>query len=216
MKKLLKQIWPNLKFIPREGLSDLVCASDMKVEDALSKPFKVETSLQDIQEQDVCNSVLCDSVINSESDEASILHQAATILRQRISKTEDLQQEYYSANELSFEAQRDFLDPLLGFMNWLSCKTELNETIDIDDSNVDKETVAICSDITALVKPMITQKHLGLTAYLHHSYGSKKLIEDLNSHGYTLPYSEVRHFLTSAAFHTTDSIWYIWSYDFYW
>ena len=42
---------------------------------------------------------------------------------------------------------------------------------------------------------MITQKHLGLTAYLHQSYGSKKLIEDLNSHGYTVPYSEVRHVL---------------------
>ena len=54
------------------------------------------------------------------------------------------------------------------------------------------------------VKPMITPKHLGLTVFLHHSYGSKQLIEDLNSHGYTLPYTEVRHFLTSAAIHMAN------------
>ena len=106
----------------------------MKVEDALSKSFKLEQSLQELQEHDDCSFVLCDSVIDSESDEASILHQAATILRQRISKTKGLGQENYSPNELSLDAQRDFLDPLLlRFMNWLSCKTKNDEAIDIAD-----------------------------------------------------------------------------------
>ena len=194
---MLKKNWPDLTFIPREGLSDLVCASDVKVEGALSKFFKLEQSLKDQQEHDDCTSALCDSFIDSESDEASVLYQAASILRQRISKTTGLQQEYYSANELSLEAQHSFIDPLLlKFMNWMFCKTKLTEATDIADRAVDKKTVAICSDIMALVKPMITPKHLGLSVYLHHSYGSKKLIEDLNSHGYTLPYSEIRHFLT--------------------
>ena len=192
-------------FIPREGLTDLVCSNVMKVEDALSKYFQLEKSFQEVSEQEVCKSALCDSFIDSESADASILHQAADILRNRISKTEGLQQEYFSPDELSLEAQCDFLDPLLlRFINWLSCKTKLKEGIDTNESIIDKKTVAICSDITALVKNIITPKHLGLTVYLHHSYGSKKLIEDLHSHGYTLSYSEVRHFLTSAALHMTE------------
>ena len=41
--------------------------------------------------------------------------------------------------------------------------------------------------------------------YLHHTFGSKKLIEDLNSLGYTMSYSEMRHFLTSAAVEMTNT-----------
>ena len=59
---------------------------------------------------------------------------------------------------------------------------------------------AFSSDITALIAPArITPKPLGLSIYLHHTFGSKKLIEDLNAFGYTLSYAEIRHFLTPAA-----------------
>ncbi|WAQ97425.1 hypothetical protein MAR_030115, partial [Mya arenaria] len=71
---------------------------------------------------------------------------------------------------------------------------------------MEQTIISISSDITTLVQPsVITPKHLGLTVYLHYTFGGKKLIEDLNVHGYTLPYTEVRHFLTSAALHTISS-----------
>ena len=43
VKQLLKEVWPDLKFIQRKGFSDLICASNMKVEDALSKSLKTRT-----------------------------------------------------------------------------------------------------------------------------------------------------------------------------
>ena len=85
VKKALSRIWPELRFIPRKSLSDLVCSNAMKAEDALSKYFELEKSFQDLDEEDECSTNLGDSFIDSESDEVSILHQAAVILRQRIS-----------------------------------------------------------------------------------------------------------------------------------
>ena len=77
-------------------------------------------SFQDLDEEDKCSTSLCESFIDSESDEVFILYQAAVILRQRISKTEGLQQEYYSANGFSFEAHRDFWTPFFS-VSWTGC-----------------------------------------------------------------------------------------------
>ena len=79
---------------------------------------------------------------------------------------------------------------------WLSSNKKLIEGADIHDSDLDAKTLAISSDITTLIASIITPKHLGLTVYLHLTFGCKKLNEDLNSLGYTMSYSEVRHFLT--------------------
>ena len=115
-------------------------------------------------------------------------------------KTKKLENEYFAPEEVTLEAQKAFLDlMLLRFVMWLSSNKKLIEGADIHDSDLDPKTLAISSDITTLIAPIITPKHLGLTVYLHHTFGSKKLIEDLNILGYTMSYSEVRHFLTSAA-----------------
>ncbi|WAR02367.1 LOW QUALITY PROTEIN: hypothetical protein MAR_008925, partial [Mya arenaria] len=52
-------------------------------------------------------------------------------------------------------------------------------------------------DITSIQSP----KHLGLTVHLYNEFGSRHLIEDMNSLGYGISYSELRMFLSSAAEH---------------
>ena len=102
-------------------------------------------------------------------------------------KTKKLENEYFAPEEVTFAAQKAFLDPmLLRFVMWLSCNKKLIEGADIHDSDLDPKTLAITSDITTLIAPIITPKLLGLTVYLHHTFGSKKLIEDLNTLGYTM------------------------------
>lgn len=203
VKEALLEIWPNLKFVAREGLSDLVCSQGVTVDKALVKSVQLQKSLNDITEQNEFETILSESINDSDANELSVVHEAAAILRRRIMLTEGLDQEYFSSMEIGLTTQRDFLDPLLvRFITWLGSESKLKDGHDgLNDSGTDQRTVSICSDITALVKSIITPKHLGLSIYLHHSYGSKKLIEDLHSHGYTLSYTEVRHFLTSAAIH---------------
>ena len=46
---------------------------------------------------------------------------------------------------------------------------------------------------------MITPFHLGTAAYLHHTFGSKMLIEYFAAAGITVPYHEVRRLLTSTS-----------------
>ena len=77
---------------------------------------------------------------------------------------------------------------------WLSGNKKLIEGADIHDSDLNSKILAISSDITTLIASIITPKHLGLTVYVHQTFGSKKLIEDLNNLGYTMSYSEGRHF----------------------
>ena len=104
------------------------------------------------------------------------------------------------------DTQKAFLDPmLLRFVMWFSSNKKLMEGADIHDTDLDSKTLAISSDLTMLIASIITPKHLGLTVYLHHTFGSKKLIEDLNSLSYTMSYSEMRHFLTSAAVEMTNT-----------
>ncbi|WAR01041.1 hypothetical protein MAR_025413 [Mya arenaria] len=207
IKHVLRQVWPELRFIPREGMTDIVCSRELSVDEALCKAVSLEKSLNEMQEQSDLDTSLKESFENSDAKDVAILHEAATILRKRIKHTKGLQNEYYSSDELSLENQRDFLDPLLvRFVTWLSAKSKLDDGVDLNETVVEQTIISISSDITTLVQPsVITPKHLGLTVYLHHTFGSKKLIEDLNVHGYTLPYTEVRHFLTSAALHTISS-----------
>lgn len=77
---------------------------------------------------------------------------------------------------------------------------------------MNQKLVSICSDLTALIANTVTLKQLGLTVYLYHTYGSKKLIEDLCYYGHTLLYTEIRHFsgISCCTPHkqtTKDTIW---------
>ena len=62
----------------------------------MSKYFSWKNS-----ESENCNTALSDKFIHLESSDVLILHQATIILQNRISKTERLQQEFFSTSELS-------------------------------------------------------------------------------------------------------------------
>ena len=203
-KRLLSQVWQDLRFIQRTGMTDLVCSMNITIEDALRKTVSLKNTLSEVTE-DGPEQIL-DASLSEPIDELSILHQAAKILRERVLKTKKLDNEYFAPEEVTLDTQKVFLDPmLLRFVTWLSSNKKLMEGADIHDTDLDSKTLAISSDLTMLIASIITPKHLGLTVYLHHTFGSKKLIEDLNSLGYTMSYSEMRHFLTSAAVEMTNT-----------
>ena len=198
-KKMLTRVWPELKFIARKGMSDLICSNSLSVDDALRKTVELEKNLRDADEQSSIECSFSEPFESSENRELAVIHEAAAILRKRLLKVSVPKNEYFSPGEISIESQEEFIDHhLLLFIKWLKGYTDKTDT---NELTLDQNKRSVCSDITYLVKPVTTPKHLGLSVYLHHSYGSKKLIEDLHAHGYTLSYSEVRHFLTSAAHH---------------
>ena len=202
-KKILSCTWPELRFIERKGQTDLVCIDMMSVEEAVLRLVNIQTELnKSCEYQNEMESF--DEGI-SYSDETSIVHKAAIILRNRVvNAAQTSNKSYFSVEEITPQGQKSYLDPLLlKFVNWLSDKDKIGNGDDID-GDINQRVVAVCSDITALISPnQITPKHLGLSVYLHHTFGSKKLIEDLYVLGYTISYAEMRHFLTSAALHVS-------------
>ena len=191
IKRVLKRVWPDLMHISRKGpCSDLICSKSLQVKDALCKFVQLQKNLEAVSEQNELESSLIDSFENSEENELSILHNAASILRNRILKKIAYEKsEYFASEEMTIDSQTKFLDTHIKmFVRWLSGHSE--ETC-YQDISLTKQELSLCSDITYLVNPMTTPKHLGLSIYLHHSFGSKKLIEDLHSHGYILSYSAV-------------------------
>ena len=61
----------------------------------------VKVCKQENPESEDCNKDLSDKFKDLESSDVLILHQATIILQNRISKTEGLQQEFFSPSELS-------------------------------------------------------------------------------------------------------------------
>ena len=203
-KKILSSTWPELRFIERKGKTDLVCIDMMSVEEAVLRLVNIETELNKSCEYEKEIETFDEGI--SYSDEICIVHKAAVILRNRVvNATHPSNKSYFSPEEITPQGQKSYLDPLLlKFVNWLSNK-EKSDTGDDIDGDIDQRVVAISSDITALISTsQITPKHLGLSVYLHHTFGSKKLIEDLCVLGYTVSYAEMRHFLTSAALHVSN------------
>ena len=168
IKRVLKRVWPDLRFISRAGLTDMVCSSSLNIDEALCKADLLEKDLIAVQEQNDLESSMTETFEYSEEHDLSVLHKAALIPRNRLMKsTNSLDNEYFSSSEISLQSQRKFLDHhLMLFVKWLSGDT--NET-NIDNILLDQKELSLCSDITNLVKPVITPKYLGLSVYLHHS-----------------------------------------------
>ena len=59
--------------------------------------------------------------------------------------------------------------------------------------------LAICHNMISLVCKIHTPITFGLGVKLHHDHGSRELIDDLSSLGHSIPYVEVRRFLTAIA-----------------
>ena len=198
LKRLLKNIWPEISFIPQPGLSDLVCSSEITVGEALRLANDLDQSLQE-----VCDDTVLQEDTNFCENEDGTVHKACGILRKRIAKAQKLN-EYYSSTEMTLQAQKDFVDPLLyKTIGWLTDETLFLEGDDISAKELNAKCLAIACDITTLGTPVVSPKHLGLSVHFHHDYGSRKLIEDMHALGYGISYTGLRQFLTSAAVHVS-------------
>lgn len=109
VKKRLSGVWPELSFIYQRGLSDVDCASDITVGEALRTAEKFNQAVKEISEDFADESQnMCIETNNVK------MHKAIGILRQRISEnTKDVENEYYAASEMTLSAQKAFVDPIL-------------------------------------------------------------------------------------------------------
>ena len=200
LKKKLVQEWPDLCFIPRPGFSDLVCSASVSVGEALVKANHLAKVLQDVsKDEDI-------EVKLDEPSDSSVVHAAVGILRRRISQVKKLDGEYYSSQEMSLKAAQDFVDPLLlKALMWLTDDHAYFSASDVSDNYLsDAKYLSVACDIVSLATSVMSPKHLGLRVHLHHQFGSRKLIDDISNLGHCISYTELRHFLTSAAVHISS------------
>ena len=194
LKERLMKEWPSLAFIPQKGSSDLVCLAHISVQEVLIKANELAKDLQCREEEEADM-----DITDMGKSEESIVHHACGILRKHIGQTEKIKGEYYSPAEIGLEGQRKFVDPLLyKAIGWLIDEKLYEEA---DDVPTDARYLSIACDVTTLSTGIMSPKHLGVAIYLHHTFGSRSLIDLLHSVGSCVSYTELRTFLTSAALH---------------
>lgn len=200
LKLQLQKNWPELSFISQPGMSDFVCVNTISVGDALSKIHNLSVLVQNLEEESEF-----ESQISIDQSDDSIIHRAIGILREKMKGFRKLDDEYYSSQEMSNEDSRKFVDPLLyKAVGWLTDETLYNTAADINEWRPNTKVLSIVCDIIALSTSVMSPKHLGLATHLHHEYGSRKLVDTMNSLGYSISYTELRRFLTSVAVHITS------------
>ena len=97
---------------------------------------------------------------------------------------------------------------LLKFICWLideKAYKAASEPYTVPIDNI-RKVLGITKLIVSLSKHTFTPFHLGLAVQLYHEFGSRGLVDNLNSHGFCASYSEVRRFLTSVALKEEESI----------
>ena len=96
---------------------------------------------------------------------------------------------------------KSFIDPIIyKFIKWLIDESAFKQSSDCED-DLDRVCIAICSDIITASTQIMSPKHLGYAVHLHQQTGKRSLVEDAYSHGYSISYTELRIFNTSAAVH---------------
>lgn len=85
LKKLLQQVWPELNFIPRPGYTDLICSSDITVDDAQRKASEFGQAIIEIKQD--CQVVDEFSRQDNGCVKEAVLHTAAGIIRDRVLRT---------------------------------------------------------------------------------------------------------------------------------
>ena len=74
----------------------------------------------------------------------------------------------------------------------------------ISKGAVTKKSLCLSQSIQALITGCFNQTTLGLAVKLHHRFGSREVIDLLNSHGYIASYDEVKRYRKSAAKMTAE------------
>ena len=198
----LTSTWGEISFVTHPGLPDMICSKELTLGDVVRK---AEVFGQNLQAHGKSSKDADDQPIEDNDDalwdEERIVHLAIGILKNRMRNTKKPDKEYYSSTEMSLDASKELVDPLLyKAIAWLGNKMLYSNATTVA-SDGDPKYLSITCDITTLNTKVISPKHLGLSVHLYHEYGSRKLIEDMHVLGYGISYTELRHFLTSAAIH---------------
>ena len=129
---------------------------------------------------------------DSESEKMAVIKTAATLILSDIKSIADNKEEYPNPEKLkSLEENRDYVpESLLTFLKQI-----------IDHKNSEKKILSIGQAIIQACMPrgVIAPLQIGLGVQMHHLYGSKLLIEILNSMGFCSSYTEIQRFESSAA-----------------
>ena len=203
LKIKLKQYFKNeMVFLEQPGQSDIVCSSSMTVGDALWKAAALQNIVNMTMEPE-SDGIDCQRSVDIKVDEQHILHSAAGILRREMSHVQDSSQFYESSTKISMKHCADYVPPkLYDFISWLLDEKKYNNVTDSLDGKMKANNlgvIALSHNIIAQSQRVRTPITLGLGLYVHHEFGSRRLVEQLNLLGHSISYDEVRRFLTSAA-----------------
>ena len=176
-----------------QGMSNLIYSSAISVPEAICAATRLKADMHSVTVHDL-------SDFTHSCDENQILHAAAGILRKHISTVYMSDVDYPAPEEVSISSVEAYLlSSLKNFLCWLfddSAFTSANESASVSVGKL-RKCLSLAECIVALSKNRFTPFHLGLALQIHHMFGSKSLIEILNSHGFCASYAEVRHYLTS-------------------
>ena len=180
-----------------QGKSNTVFSSSISVSEAIHAANNLKAELKFTE--------LETSFENTQSkhlDEEQTLHDAATILCSSLQSLEMSNEYYPLPSEISITESCKFIPHCLHYLIvWLinySCFYQENNYEWISN-DILRKCISIAECVISLHKKQFTPFSVGLALQFHHEYGSKQLIETLNSYGFCANYTEVRRFSTSAA-----------------
>lgn len=209
--KLLQYSNGAIAFDSKPGLEDIVFSNSISITFFARKLYDYDVKYgHKIHDDNFASGDSDDEMSDAEVplhktnlNEKLILHQAAQIIRDEISKISEA--EYFpESNQLSLEFSKTFVPEYLQHLiSWIMCTKAFSNVLVISDGcKVDKrrmlalcECLIFCTRINK--KSVIPPAHYGLAIELHHNYGSRTLIDTLNSYGFCCNYDELRKFLTA-------------------
>ena len=88
---------------------------------------------------------------------------------------------------------KEWVDPVLyKFICWVTDKNLFDNGAEVSDLKPNLPALNIACDIISQSTSVISPKHLGLAVYLHHEFGSRKLVDSLHAMGYCISYTELQ------------------------
>ena len=180
-----------------QGQSNIVFSSSISIGDAIAAASRLKAELKlSEMESDLSSS--------TDTNEDQIIHSAVSILKRDIENLEISTDKYPSSYETSLAASMQTMpSSLLKFLSWLLDEKAYHQEYGPNEMPIDKmrKCLAIAESMVSVSKNAFTAFNLGLALQMFHEFGSKKLVETLNVHGFCASYVEVRRYLTSVANH---------------
>ena len=208
-ERLRKHYGDQLVIVSFDGSTDIICSSAVTLGDALTKASALHDTDEETEYKDIG-----DAVPPTPLDETQILHTAAGILSKHMDGITCSTDMYAPVADTNIQKCAEFVpDPMYDFVQWCLNDKAYNNLASCSSEDVPKnnlKTIAICHNMISLNQSVFTAITLDLALHIHHEFGSRRLIDLLNSMGHCASYDEVRRFLTSVAVdeaNNTDNVY---------